>query len=147
MNNVETKPTMETFLVSFNMPQKRVWDLLCCGMESGSYGSFTIVGYEAMVEVEAATPEEAAEKASGFAGYGLYPYIDTPFNGGTVLMKDKYGDKEEVYRLDREALQRGLKVMGEKYPHLMGDFINENEDAITGDAFIQCALLGEIVYG
>jgi hypothetical protein len=136
MTIVET----ETFPVIFNMPKQRVWDLLCCGMESGCYGSFEIQGYDPRVTLNSDSDEE-------FPGYGEYPHIDTPFKGGAVLIKDKYGDKEEVYRLDREALQRGLKVMGEKYPHLMAQFVNTNEDAIVGDAFVQCALLGEIVYG
>jgi len=122
-----TPKKIETpFKVAFDVPQQRVWDLLCCGMESGSYGSFIIEDYE----------NEC----------GPYRHIDTPFNGGTILLKDKYGDSEEVYRLDREALQRGLTIMAERYPSHMSDFINENEDAVTGDVFIQCALLGEIVY-
>lgn len=133
---VETKT--ETFPVAFNVPQQRVWDLLCCGMEGGSYSSFRYVDHKvkAGIEVE-------------------YGHIDPPFHGGHIRVTDKYqeseaieaGEKVEFYKIDREALKRGLAVMGEKYPHLMSSFINDNEDVITGDAFIQCALLGEIVYG
>lgn len=125
----QQKPVM--FPVTFNVPQQRVWDLLCCGIESGSYGSFTITGYEP------APNQDELE----------YPHIDTPFHGGAILMRDKYGDEPTVYRLTMDALKRGLTIMGEKYPHLMAQFVNENEDVITGDAFVQCALLGEIVYG
>jgi hypothetical protein len=130
----------ETFPVTFNMPKQRVWDLLCCGMESGSYGSFEIQGYEPRAKLDSDSEQE-------FRGYGEYPHIDTPFQGGAVLMKDKYGDEPTVYRLTLDALKRGLKILGEKYPHMMADFINENEDVITGDAFIQCALLGYCIYG
>jgi len=112
--------------------KQRVWDLLCCGMEGG-YGSFTIINYE---------PENIRDNPAC-----EYPHIDTPFLGGTILMKDKYGDSEKVYRLDKEALARGLTVMGEKYPSHMANFMEENDDAITGDVFIQCALLGDIIYG
>ena len=128
---IEQKPVM--FPVSFNVPQQRVWDLLCCGMESGGYGSFVIEGYE---------PKDIRDNPKC-----SYPHIDTPFLGGAILMRDKYGDEPTVYRLTLDALKRGLTILGEKYPHLMADFVNENEDVITGDAFIQCALLGEIVYG
>lgn len=172
---IETETKPETFPVTFNMPKQRVWDLLCCGMESGSYGSFTIIGYGPRAAdppdgesrwcetnecerpechrcnpIQGCTDHDKCQEdryGEAFRGYGEFPHIETPFQGGAVLLKDRYGDSETVYRLDREALQRGLKIMGEKYPHLMGDFVNENEDAITGDAFIQCALLGEIVYG
>lgn len=37
--------------------------------------------------------------------------------------------------------------MAEKWPRHFGNFISENEDAETGDVFIQLALLGDIVYG
>lgn len=123
----------QTFPVSYNVPLQRVKDLVCTGMESGSYGSFQIVGYD---------PVDIGEHPQC-----AYRHIDTPFLNGAILMQDKYGDEPTVYRLTLDALKRGLTIMGEKYPHLMADFINENEDVITGDAFIQCALLGEIVYG
>jgi hypothetical protein len=44
------------------------------------------------------------------------------------------------------AIKSGLKVMAEKYPHHWQDFVSENDDAITGDVFLQCCLFGEIVY-
>ncbi len=122
---------MSNFKVTTEVTAQRVEDLLCCGMESGSYGSFKVIGYE---------PEELAEQCT-------YPHIEMPFKAGTVLMRDRWGDSKEVYRLDHEALQRGLDVLAEKCPHQMGNFMQENEDVITGDAFLQCALLGDIIYG
>jgi len=132
--STETEKKEEFWVtIPIKFTKQRVWDLLCCGMESGSYGSFTIIGYE---------PENIRDTPGC-----SYAHIDTPFLGGTILMKDKWGDSEDVYRLDREALESGLTIMGEKYPRHMSDFINEGEDVITGDVFIQCALLGDIVYG
>jgi len=37
--------------------------------------------------------------------------------------------------------------MAEKYPRHFANFAQEAEDAETGDVFIQCCVLGEIVYG
>jgi len=37
--------------------------------------------------------------------------------------------------------------MAEKYPRHFHNFLEENDDAETGDVFIQCCLFGEIVYG
>jgi len=110
---------------------ERMSDLLCCGMECGGYGDFEIVGYE---------PEAMSEACE-------FPHIEMPFLGGAVLMKDKYGDSDKVHRLDLEAMKRGLQVMAEKQPGAVRDLIDENEDVITGTIFIQCALLGEIIYG
>jgi hypothetical protein len=54
--------------------------------------------------------------------------------------------EEAPKRLDMAAIKNGLKVMAEKYPHHWQDFVSENDDAITGDVFLQCCLFGEIVY-
>ena len=122
---------MSEFKVTTTVSAKRVEDLLCCGMESGPYGDFVIIGYE----------DEAIRDSC------TYPHIEVPFKGSAILMKDKYGDSEKVYVLDRAALQRGLDLMSKDNPYQMGEFMNENEDAITGTLFIQYALLGEHVYG
>jgi len=123
---------MSDFKVNTTVAQERVEDLLCCGMESGHYGDFRIVGYE---------PEDIQDECT-------FPHIEVPFKeGGVILMKDKYGDSTKVYRLDRAALQKGLDVLAEKSPYQMGNFMNENEDVITGTVFIQCALFGDIIYG
>jgi len=123
---------MSDFKVTSTVTERRVEDLLCCGMESGHYSDFRIIGYE---------PADIQNKCT-------YPHIEVPFKeGGVILMKDKYGDSHKIYRLDRAALQRGLHVLAEKSPRQMCEFMNENEDVITGTEFIQCALLGDIIYG
>lgn len=71
---------------------------------------------------------------------------EIPFNPGGALIIQPDED-DEVYRLDLEAIKRGLAVMHEKYPHHFHDLKDENEDAITGDIFLQCCLFGEEVYG
>lgn len=48
--------------------------------------------------------------------------------------------------LDLDAVERGLKLMAEKYPHHMRNFINEDDDAETADVFLQCCLFGDIRY-
>lgn len=119
------------FSVSRPISDQRVEDLLCCGLESGPYGDFVIVRYE---------PEQLANECT-------YPHLEMPFKGGAVILQDKYGDSDELYRLDKETIQRGLNILAEKYPFHMASFLNENEDVITGTAFVQCCLLGDIVYG
>lgn len=119
-----------TYTVTSEVTPERMQDLLCCGLESGDYGDFNIAGYEA--------PALTAE----------FLHLATPLSEhGALLMRDKYGDSDKLHRLDRAALQRGLDVMASKYPRLFADFLQENEDVITGTAFLQCCLLGEIVYG
>lgn len=53
----------------------------------------------------------------------------------------------ETYTLDYMAIQKGLEIMAEKYPSHWADFVGGNDDADTGDVFLQCALFGEVIYG
>jgi hypothetical protein len=64
-----------------------------------------------------------------------------------IAEDDVNGEPYKMHILNREKVIQGLHIMAEKYPRHFGDFINENADAITGDVFLQCCLLGEIVYG
>lgn len=46
-----------------------------------------------------------------------------------------------------ESLYRGMNLMATKAPKHFADLVNENDDAITHDVFMQMVILGEIVYG
>jgi len=131
---------------------ERMMDLVCCGLESGTYGSFCIVKYVKPEKIEFTIDTIGGN--TNYADCAVYKHIDYPFNhGGAVIfkIKDDYCDSEEDdkqrFTLDREALMRGMQILMEKYPRIYGDWIKDNEDALTGDAFIQCCLLGEVVYG
>lgn len=49
--------------------------------------------------------------------------------------------------LTRETVQSGLDVLATKYGHHISDIVGESGDADTADAFVQCCLFGDIVYG
>jgi len=115
--------------VEHKIPLERVRDLLTCATEGG-------IGYWALI--------------AGYRGdrTGVtYPHIDMPFKeGGAILIQDEEDDTAPINVLDMEAIQRGLHIMADKYPHHMSAFLDDNEDATTGDVFVQCALFGTIVY-
>lgn len=56
-------------------------------------------------------------------------------------------DTQQSRKLDRGAIEAGLVIMAKKYPQHFADMISENDDATTGDVLLQCALLGEVIYG
>jgi hypothetical protein len=125
--------------VKTSIPESRIADLLCCGFEGGVGYWCCITGY-----TEPETPRSA------WGDDTIFRHVDYPLCGGAVLcevVEDETGEEVETLTLDGDAVQRGLQTMAEKYPRHWGDFIRENEDAITGDVFIQCCLLGEVVYG
>lgn len=51
-------------------------------------------------------------------------------------------------RLDRESIARGLQkfAQGVNAQHF-GNWMSEQDDAITGDVFLQLCLFGEVIYG
>lgn len=56
-------------------------------------------------------------------------------------------ETNESYGLRIENLKSGLQTMADKFSWHYKDFVDHNEDAITGSAFIQCCLFGDIIYG
>ena len=57
------------------------------------------------------------------------------------------GEENKKFFLNKKALKKGYQVLKEKYPAYAEDIKEENWDAITCDALIQCSLFGELVYG
>jgi len=123
-------------IVPMTFTQQQIKDLLCCGMEGG-------IGYWAVIvayEPEGVCDQDDVE----------FPHLDVPFlDGGCIIMQVTDSGPDETPEslvLDREALQRGSQVMAEKYPRHMASLVNDNTDSETGDVFIQCCVLGEIIY-
>lgn len=72
-------------------------------------------------------------------------YAVLPLVGGgcAVVLEDAdkpYGESPE-WNLNRGSVINGLKLMSHRFPKHFADFIAGNEDAQTGDVFIQCCVL------
>ena len=77
----------------------------------------------------------------------VYKHLHYPLSeGGALVISDKEGDGLEEYVLDLPACIRGIQVMADKYPKCFSDWLQERDDATTGDVYLQCCLFGEIVY-
>jgi hypothetical protein len=75
-----------------------------------------------------------------------FPFID----GAEILLTDATGEgdgPDEPWVLNRGRLITGLHLLAEKYPKHFNDFVTENEDADTGDIYLQLCLFGEVVFG
>lgn len=78
----------------------------------------------------------------------VYRYCDYPLNeGGELYIKDIEADKGETYTLNLASIRKGLEIMAREYPRHWADFIGDNDDATTADVFVQCCVLGEVLYG
>lgn len=121
-------------MVKVKVNNQRLEDLLCCALEGGSNYWYTITHYNY-------PPGETSETSSL-----EYPHLELPFKGGSVIIEDQFDDFPEK-ELDMDAIEQGIQLLERLYPGLFADFIKENEDATTGDIFLQLCLYGEVIYG
>ena len=131
--------TPQTLAVSVkhDISLDRISNLLCSAFEGGSNYWYVINEFVKPKAFTFRTDEDE-----------VYRHLDYPLNeGGALIVGDMEDEDSEDKRLDLEAIQKGLKIMAEKYPRHMSDFINDNDDAITGDVFLQCCLFGDVIYG
>lgn len=75
-------------------------------------------------------------------------------NGGTLVVYDEYeieselndGEQPTKHYLTLKDVRKGLRLMKKDYPRHYADLVEENDDAITGDVWLQLAVFGELVY-
>ena len=130
----EGEPAPREIGVNVEVSDERIESLLCCAMEGGSHYWCRIKRYE--------NPDEEPVE---------YKHLELPLTkrGAVVCVEstDEPLDKLPEWRLDRAAVERGLKLLAAEPPRHWADFIRENEDAATGAVFLQLSMLGEVVYG
>lgn len=76
-------------------------------------------------------------------------------NGGTLVVYDEYemdselndGEEPTKHYLTLKDVRKGLRLMKKEYPHHYADLVEENDDTITGDVWLQLAVFGEVIYG
>lgn len=119
----------------------RISNLLCDALEGGSNYWYTIK--EFIEPTNTCIPYSCAAGEEG----EIFKHLDYPLNeGGALIIVDKEDDDAKEYRLDLKSIETGLQTMADKFPYHWANFINENDDADTGDCFLQCCLFGDIIY-
>jgi hypothetical protein len=136
----------QTLAVPLKVPMTIIRNTLCNGFEGG-------IGYWARIDGYDYGLYKAEDfKEGGMFNNGLYfhPSQLVPLQVGCAVhlyeFENKVEDQQRL-KLDLSSIKRGLEVMSMKYPRHFADMVAETGDATTGDVFIQCCLLGEIVYG
>ena len=68
--------------------------------------------------------------------------------GGYVTLEAVGADKDphKVFRIDIKTITAGLQRMAEKDPKAFSDFMDEADDAITADVFLQYVCFGEVIF-
>lgn len=121
--------------VQIQVPDQKIADVLCCGMEGGIAYWSVIEGYREPKTMEFQMDTEK-----------VFKHIDYALNlGGAVMLKDT--ETEIVHELTRDKLYKAVQMMADRYPRHFANLMDDNSDAETGDVLIQCAVLGSITYG
>ncbi len=122
----------------------RAADLLCSAFEGGSNYWYMIESYK-----KPASEDNPFIEGKPWGDEYTPAYISIPFSeDGAVLMCDAE-DEDTHFQLDKESIVRGKKLMeeDEQYSHFFADVLNEEDDAETGDVFLQLCVFGEVIYG
>jgi len=67
--------------------------------------------------------------------------------GGQIILEDIESEDGKRRVLDDVIMRRGLKTMAKREFRHFVDFMREEDDAVTADVWLQCAILGKVFYG
>lgn len=144
------KQENEFLLVAFQhrITDELVRNLLVGAFEGGSNYWYLIEKYE----YGNVSPHEFREGGKYYdPEYKMMDHYLLPFVPGCSLVISnrmaEEGDNVEKYILNRQSIQSGLEIMRDKFPRHWNDLVTENDDCETADVFLQCALMGNVIYG
>ena len=127
----------------------RIADLLTGAFEGGSNYWYGALGVSELPPGLTKWDFKLGGLASAVLGGYYHWSVAVPLLGGTVSMTaDGFTENEgDRITFSRGEIQRGLDLFGKVAPCHLADWLEENDDADTGDVFLQLCLFGEVVYG
>lgn len=134
------KPVVHA-IAKIEVPFERVTNCLIGAIEGGS--TYWLNAFQSL--------PASADIRADLKSRDLIWYAEDEFwtrGGGAHLEFDKpTEDSSGQKNIGIQDLTDGLSVMARIAPRHFGDMIQENDDAITHDVFLQCVLFGEIIFG
>jgi len=135
--------------VKVSVSDEQISGLLCTAFEGGANYWYTQLDYELPDGISIEDFREGG-KFQPEGDYWHWCQLIPLVEGCALTLRDKLDEDDgddSPYRITREDIEKGVKVFATKYPRHFSDFINQNDDAITGDVFLQCVVFGEAIYG
>ena len=124
----------------YGVTRQMLEDLIITGVEGG-------IGYwSCIVDHDKGEGEFLSTSATQGGWLDIVEHPDPREHDGGDWV-DENDEVLEVFRLDLDRAVAALPVFMDRAPNLFGDFLSGDYDVWAGDAFIQCALLGEVRYG
>jgi len=131
--------------VSIEISSKRIADIMITAIEGNHMTRTWCEG------VYLAKAPKSWEKPKGDVWYSSPDFYAGDFQINVTEIVDESkparGANLKTHTLSPVEFARGFQLMAEKSAGHLADFINENEDIITADVFLQYATLGEVIYG
>jgi hypothetical protein len=134
--------TLTEIQVNYPITLENVRSLLVSALEGGSNYWMFLLKYEFPPNT---TREDFIEGGKYAVKDWHHAYILPFIKDGAIVIEDK--EEKTTHTLTKDKVISGLKTMAVKYPRHFMDFINENDDSITADIFLQSCLFGEVIYG
>jgi hypothetical protein len=128
---------MNVFSYSVNVPAQRMADLLTAAIEGGC--SYWVNTVRPLGDLPAGHHWYSSGAVLELDGWCFTASFDGP--------GDEEGSGASVKTVVASDLSRALSLMAEKEPSQLAAFMSEDEDAVTGDVFMQLLLMGDVVYG
>jgi len=131
-----------------------VANALCGAFEMGAIAYWAGCDMNKAIEPEVIDFDQFKDGSGSDLGFDNPAHIYTHVHwvmspGGFLCLYDVESDRRtrEHWMLGLPQIERGLQLMAEKYPSHFNDLVSENDDATTHDVLVQCAVLGDVVYG
>lgn len=119
-----------TTIIQVTITDEQLDELLTCGLNGG-------INYWARVENIQLKPSDNADDEIGMA----------IVRGNAKLTIQDTEDDGKIHFLDSSLLKNGVAVFHELCPTHWAEVRRGECDAGCGDAFIQCCLFGQVLYG
>ncbi len=63
------------------------------------------------------------------------------------INNERTGELESEHELTLGKIKKGLTLMAKKFPKHFASIVSDDTDCETADVLLQCAILGDIIYG
>lgn len=136
--------TAAQLTIQVSVTFERIADMMVGAVEGGS--GYWCNGFYPAPDDHSQTLKRAID----LAGNGPWYSVDSYWRDGgkAALRYDPPTDSDNGARVIGTAeIFEGLNKMAAQAPQHFADLVNENDDAITADVFLQMILFGEIVFG
>lgn len=132
--------------IEIEMPMERIVNCIVGFIENGYSPWANRFVHDDKPETITAINETVGDKTIWYAREGFWEK-----GGSAMLTYDRATDDEGTFggsmSISMTDFERGLKAMAQHAPRHMADLVNENDDAVTHDVFMQMVVFGEIIYG